>query len=110
MKRLADSDVAPSGAWLATLRAMTAEQFVNTRREQVSQLFSSTSKGVHSEFVVPPGSLYDRATIANLVTRIVQTIAELALLANLVPHVPYKLSRNDAIDSFNRIEALEVIK
>jgi|SRR5690348_75238 len=108
MKKLADLEV-DGGAWLAELKAMTAPGFCRQRRELVGQLYSFASKGIHSEFVVPPGSLYDHATITNQITKIAQTLAELGLLINMIPHALYKLGPDEAFASFNRVEQDEII-
>ena len=109
LKKIADSD-ATGGAWLAEIKGMEIQEFSTRRRESIGKLYSESSKGVHSEFVVPPGSLYDKLTISNLVSSIIQILSELGLLINLLPHIAYKLNAPQAIELFNGIETIEVMQ
>lgn len=109
LKKVADSNF-ETGSWLAQIKNMSINEFATRRREDISKLYSESSKGVHSEFVVPPGSLYDRLTISNLVNKTVQILAELGLLINLLPHIPYKLDPAKAAEIFNQIEGIEVMQ
>ena len=97
------------GTWLAEIKGMSIEEFSTRRRVTISSLYSESSKGVHSEFVVPPGSLYDKLTISNLVSKIIQTLSELGLLINFLPHIAYRLDTSYAIELFNQIEEIEVM-
>ncbi|EFA7824620.1 hypothetical protein C3U76_005188, partial [Escherichia coli] len=78
-------------------------------RSGVSRLYSQSSKGVHSEFVIPPGSLYDRLTIKNLALEIIRVLSELGLLVNQLPHIAYRIETAEAIGLFNGIEQVEVM-
>jgi hypothetical protein len=109
LKTLADS-TAPAGTWLASIKSKSIEEFANDRRTNLGKLYSESSKGIHAEFVVPPGSLYDKATVSNLVNNIVQIMAEIGLLINCLPHIAYKFPMNEAIELFNEIETVEVMK
>ena len=109
LKKIADSDLS-GGAWLAEIKGMSIQEFSTRRRESIGKLYSESSKGVHSEFVVPPGSLYDKLTISNLVSSIIQILSELGLLINLLPHIAYKLDTTQAIELFNGIETIEVMQ
>lgn len=109
LKKIIDLDFT-GGSWLAGIKGVTIEEFAMSRRETISKLYSESSKGVHSEFVVPPGSLYDRLTIKNLVSNIIKILSELGLLINILPHIVYKLNPSSAVDLFNGIEEIEVMQ
>lgn len=109
LKKVADSSF-ETGAWLAQIKSMSIGEFSTRRREEISKLYSESSKGVHSEFVVPPGSLYDKLTISNLVNKTIHILAELGLLINLLPHIAYKLEPVRAAEMFNEIEGIEVMQ
>jgi hypothetical protein len=108
LQRVADLDIT-GGTWWAGIKAVTIEEFSDSRRSSIRNLYSQSSKGVHSEFVVPPGSLYDRLTIINLTSQIIQILSELGLLVNFLPHVAYKLGPLEAVTFLNGIENTEVI-
>jgi hypothetical protein len=107
-KRLSES-TANGGDWLAELKGKTSRQFSGERRTSLAKLYSSLSKGVHSEYVVPLSSACDRATVSNQIGTVVQILSELGLLLNFLPHVAYKLSETDALTMFNKISSIEVM-
>jgi hypothetical protein len=108
--RLLSDTTASGGDWLAAIRGKTASQFATARRELISKLYSESSKGVHAEFVIPPGSMYDRMTVANLASQAIQLLSEIGLLINLLPHIAYRLPQQDAIEVFNGLETIEVMQ
>lgn len=108
LKKICDSDIS-GGAWLAEIKGMDINTFSGRRRSSVSRLYSQSSKGVHSEFVIPPGSLYDKLTIKNLASEIIQILSELGLLVNHLPHIAYRIETAEAIGLFNGIEQIEVM-
>lgn len=100
---------ATGGNWLASMKGQTAPQFATSRREQISKLYSELSKGVHAEFVIPPGSMYDRMTVSNLVGQAIQLLSEIGLLLNLLPHIAYRLPNAHSFDIFNNMETIEIM-
>lgn len=97
------------GSWLAEIKGQTITTFAATRRDSIGKLYSELSKGVHSEFVIPPGSMYDKLTVSNLVANVTKILSELGLLTNLLPHIAYALPKIDALEIFNEIENIEVM-
>ncbi|MHB2112042.1 hypothetical protein ACX64N_16240 [Raoultella planticola] len=108
LKRISDSE-SSGGTWLAEIKGMEIDAFSARRRSSVSRLYSESSKGVHSEFVIPPGSLYDKLTIKSLASDIIQILSELGLLVNHLPHIAYRIEAVEAIELFNGIEEVEVM-
>lgn len=98
------------GSWLAAIRSKSIEEFANSRRELVGKLYSESSKGIHSEFVVPPGSKYDKMTVSNMAAGVVEVLSELGLLLNLLPHIAYTLPKADASAIFTELESVEVLQ
>ncbi|WNG43292.1 hypothetical protein F0U60_03675 [Archangium minus] len=98
------------GAWLAELAAIDAEAFISRKRDEIGRLYSSLSKGIHHEFVMPPGALYDRNTVVDLVLRTVHMVADLGLISHFIAHASFSLKPDDALAAFNRIETIEVMK
>ncbi len=98
------------GNWLAQLGAISYESFTTRKRDEIGRLYSSLSKGIHHEFVLPPGALYDRATVVDLVQRTIHEVADIGLVSHFVAHACASLKHTDAVEIFNRIENLEVMK
>ena len=96
--------------WLAELARTDASNFISRKRHEISQLYSSLSKGIHHEFVMPPGTLYDRSTVVDLVVRTVHLVADLGLVSHFIPHASSSLNADEAVKAFNRIETIEVMK
>ncbi|WP_438499996.1 hypothetical protein [Pantoea ananatis] len=108
LKKISDSDIT-GGVWLAGIKGMDISEFSGRRKSAVSRLYSQSSKGVHSEFVIPPGSLYDKPTIKNIASEIIQILSELGLLLNQLPHIAYRIEITEAIGLFNGVEQIEVM-
>lgn len=109
--RLLDAPLdSASSAWLADLRALTVDSFVARRRLEISQIYSALSKGVHPEFVMPPGALYDRNTVRDLVDRTIHAIADIGLVSHLIPHAGQNLPFDVAIVRYMELESVEVMK
>lgn len=100
----------PGGVWLNALAVVTPKSFVALKRIELGKLYSSLSKGIHHEFVMPPESVYDRDTIVDFIQRSAHVVADLALVSHFIPHALFALSPDEAIDAYNRIENMEVIK
>ncbi|MCY1033281.1 hypothetical protein OV207_17640 [Corallococcus sp. BB11-1] len=98
------------GRWIAELSALPPDSFVSRKREEIGRLYSALSKGIHHEFVLPPGTLYDRATVVDLVQRVIHLVADVGFVSHFVPHAATLLSPVDAVAALGRIENVEVMK
>ena len=96
--------------WLAELRATNADAFINRKRATLSKLYSELSKGVHHEFVMPPGTLYDKPTIVDMVARAVHELADVSYVSQFITHCQYGLDADAATSALTRLENLEVMK
>jgi hypothetical protein len=98
------------GLWLSELKSVSAESFISRKRTEISQLYSALSKGVHHEFVLPPGAVYDRTTVRDLFQRAFHCLADLAFVSHFIPHTPYCLGATEAIAALGELETVEVFK
>jgi hypothetical protein len=87
---------------------MEPDKFAARMRAESSRLYSSLSKGIHHEFVIPPAALYDRATVSSLLADALRLSSHLCMLTHHVAHVPFNLDAVDALASYNEIETIEV--
>lgn len=102
--------VQEKGAWLADLAAYNMDLFISRKRNEIGRLYSSLSRGIHHEFVMPPSVLYDRSTVVDLVLSTVRQVADLGLVSHFIAHASSTLSPEEALTTFNRIETVEVMK
>jgi len=110
LQRLAEFNTSNSGSyWLTEMLAKDPKGFIPERRERLGQLYSAFSKGIHHEFVVPPGSKLDGTTVVNLLTGALRHVAELAVVSHFVGHTPGTLSGSEALRLFLAVEGCEVV-
>jgi len=96
------------GEWLAELRQWTADAFLPRLRSEIERAYSSLSKGIHHEFVVPPGVTYDRITVARDINASVKAAATLGLVCNFVDHAPDRTGPSRAATLFEQIQRKEL--
>ena len=73
-------------------------------RQQTGAIYSSCSKGVHHEYVIPARDYYDPATLSNLLNDGIQAVATLAFVANAGKDIHFQLPLGDAMTCFERIQ------
>lgn len=97
------------GVLIAGIAKDEPKSFIPLRRESIGRLYSAFSKGIHNEFVLPPGAKLDRSTVRDLLSKTVALVAELALVSHFTAHAYAPLTADEAFDTFNRIESTDVI-
>ena len=107
--RMADLPEHRGGAWLAKYRNTKPEDLLARLRSSVTRLYSSLSKGLHHEFVIPPEALYDRATVFALIQDVLDAASTLALATHMLGHVSFRLDLNRALESYERVQELQVL-
>lgn len=107
--RLLDSTADDRGGdWMAMLKRLKPEQFIPSFRTRFDTTFSSCSKGIHHELVIPRETFYDLATVKTLVGTAIMGASCLGLTANSIDHIPFALSKEDALACFEAIQEWEV--
>ena len=96
--------------WLAKMASTGSDKFAARKRGEMDRMYSSLSKGIHHEFVLPPGVLYDRTTVADLIQKVLQAVAEIGLVSHFVAGVPFAWEAKKALRLFNALEEMELIK
>jgi hypothetical protein len=92
------------GPRASVLRGLEPKQFLPRTRGLAMKTFSMASKGVHHEFVLPHTSYYDDATVRVLVEDAVHTCADLGVVASCCEHMPFPLSREEALTIYEDIQ------
>ncbi|NCT39651.1 hypothetical protein GTW56_28115 [Bacillus sp. EB93] len=73
-------------------------------RQKASTLYSSLSKGVHSELVVKPEIRYDKPTVLQLVSEVIELCAILCLVSHKIDSSICKLPSDMAIDQYVKLK------
>lgn len=85
------------GDWYQELTRLEAGPLVNRMKTQLGNLYSTLSKGIHHELLIPLESALDRDTV---LTRLNETIFVVATLGLIVSFVPHAYSRNNSTTNF----------
>ncbi|WP_447527596.1 hypothetical protein [Vreelandella sp. TE19] len=86
------------GEWHQDLTSLEAKPLVMKMITQLSSLYSTLSKGIHHELLIPIDSVLDRDTV---VSRLNETIFVVATLGLIVSFVPHAYARNDVSTNFS---------
>ncbi len=95
-------------AWLAEMLDDDENQFFERNRSNAQRLFSSFSKGVHSESLVDVRYLYDEITLRTLSLDLLKWCCTQGLLSHFSPYVLCSYSRKFALTQFVQAERMIV--
>lgn len=87
------------GEWYTEISNTDSIGLIKKIQSKISTLYSSLSKGIHHELLVPYESILDRDTVINLVNDSIFVISTLGLLVSQIPHA-YKHEVLDSCASF----------
>ena len=79
-------------------------KFIMYARQRASSLYSSLSKGVHGEIVVQPEIRYDKPTVLQLVSEVLELCAILCLVSHKVDSAICRLPFDTAIDQYSKLK------
>ncbi|MGR8933979.1 MAG: hypothetical protein ACU837_06255 [Gammaproteobacteria bacterium] len=85
---------------LIELKSIQVESICQSLRKEAEEIYSSLSKGIHQEFIIPHHISYDTVTVQDLLQRTIDLIVKLALISNYIP---------TAVSSINKIEILNCL-
>ncbi|MCC5803788.1 hypothetical protein [Rossellomorea vietnamensis] len=80
------------------------DKFITYIRQRASHLYSSLSKGVHSEIVVEPEIRYDKPTVLQLISEVMELTAILSLVIHYVDSSICKLPLDTALDQYLKLK------
>lgn len=86
------------GEWYQDLTSLEAKPLVMKMITKLSSLYSTLSKGIHHELLIPIDSVLDRDTV---VSRLNETIFVVATLGLIVSFVPHAYARNEVSTNFS---------
>lgn len=98
-----------NGNWANRLTSRPLEGLAYYILQEITKLYSSLSKGIHHELIVPAESLLDRDTVITLLNSTLHVMASIGLITSFVPHI-YKSIQDKSvlIHKFNQSELLEI--
>ncbi|MEH6628498.1 MAG: hypothetical protein V7739_18825 [Motiliproteus sp.] len=97
------------GEWYGVLIQTDAKGLIERLRSKINSLYSSLSKGIHHELLIPQESILDRDTVLNFLNDTFYVVATLGLLISRVPHAYQKCPKEEAFMNYKNSKALEVI-
>jgi hypothetical protein len=92
------------GEWMRDLRRIPPDAFIPRARQKTASVYSSCSKGVHHEFVIPASNYYDTATLSSQLDDAIEIAATLALVANASKDILFQLPLDEAVECFERVQ------
>ena len=79
------------------------EIFIQVIRSKCSTLYSSLSKGIHSELLINKDILYDRDTVVSLINDTIEICSLLGLLTNYIDICHCNIDKNIAYSHFKEL-------
>jgi hypothetical protein len=100
---------AHQGAWFDELRKITPEAFTPRSRGDSDRTYSSLSKGIHHEFVIPPETFYSPKTVFELLKDSFRLASNCALVCHAVPTCHRSVPLNEALALYAAVQSIENI-
>lgn len=94
-----------NSAWINELKKIPPEGIRDHLRIEAERLYSSLSKGIHPEFVVPPEAIYDQETVKEYLTKSISFVVKLGCIINSVPTVTTQVGVSELERIISSIEA-----
>lgn len=96
------------GEWYNQIQRTDPRGLMASIRTAYTKLFSSLSKGVHHEMIVPAGTIYDKETINSLINETLYYVSTLALVASPIPFIYNKMALPDVYEHYKSVQELEI--
>lgn len=87
---------------------LTQEGVLTRTRNRMKSLYSTLSKGIHHEMVMPLESILDNNTVKTNLNEVVQLVATLSLIVAFVPYSYAKHDADEAIALYKSAKRLEL--
>jgi len=93
-KALLDDFVTEESIYLNDLKKINPEGIVDSFKNEANRLYSSLSKGIHQEFVVPISINYDPPTVKEILTETIALVTKMALVSHYIPTIATKSDKD----------------
>src|SRR5207244_4784517 len=98
---------AQQGAWFDELRKITPESFTPRFRADSDRTYSSLSKGIHHEFVIPTEKFYSPETVFDLLKDALRVSATSALVCHAIPTCHCTITVSEAMVIYDTVQKVE---
>ncbi len=95
------------GPWITEIQGIDPESLIIRTRADCDKTYSTLSKGIHQEFIIPPSSLYDKASVIVYVKDAIRLASRVALLSHATPTSQGKMPMTDALLYFTTAQQFE---
>jgi len=95
------------GVWVSELRSKSSEAFFSNVRGRLLSLYSSYSKGVHNELLIPKEIRLDESTLKSNSNDLVKCLAMLGYVSNFIDHTSTRFAMREAAEAFKLIQDSE---
>ena len=85
------------------MRIESPENFIKYLRSECSSLYSSLSKGVHSELVMDSAIIYDKSTVIDLIYRTFKMCSTLGMVSHYIDLSICTIDKNTAFEYYRKI-------
>lgn len=100
-------DVLKMGEWYSELSDTEASSAIEKIKSKINTVYSSLSKGIHHEFLIPQERLLDQVTVISLLNEVIYLTATVGLLVSHVPHAYKSAEINSSFEDYKRAKELE---
>ncbi len=90
--------------WLEGLKILESRSLPGYLRTEAERLYSSLSKGIHREFLVPLPARYDEVTVTALIRDTISLVSKMGLIINCIPTTLGNLPKERMLDCVKIIE------
>jgi hypothetical protein len=89
---------------LIQLKNIPIEGICQNLRREAEEVYSSLSKGIHQEFIIPHHVAYDSSTVMDLLQRTIKLITKLALISHYIPTAIASIDKSQMLSYLAEIE------
>ena len=90
--------------WLKELTTIQPDRVTSYVRTEADSIYSSLSKGIHQEFVIPLTTKYDKYTVKDLLQKTISLVSKLASITHYIPTAIGNINKNELLDCLKAIE------
>tara|TARA_B100000700_G_scaffold105725_1_gene119417 strand:+ start:265 stop:1020 length:756 start_codon:yes stop_codon:yes gene_type:complete len=103
-----EGDENSMGEWYLRLSSTPPEGTIGSIKSLLNNSYSSLSKGIHHELLVPPESILDRDTVISILNETLYVAASTGLLVSLIPHAYKPAIKEQSFDYYKNSKELEL--
>ncbi|KQA95826.1 hypothetical protein CGT92_18145 [Vibrio metoecus] len=103
-----EGDEDSMGEWYSQFSSTTANGTIESIKSKINSAYSSLSKGIHHELLVPQESILDRDTVISILNETFYIIASTGLLVSQIPHAYKKTELRQSFMDYKNSKELEL--